>query len=236
MQRLSDELPIRIWEEISTFVNTLHFESASKREFSNNLTVLRNLLSASNICLDFGEINPQSSKEVGLATLLYHIYHIEQEKKEDTFSSILLPNILFAKQIMSLKNIGVQYIRFGYMEPTIMEDMRVTDMRSIYSKRDVEVVKYYTDGVFRVEKGKSYSSYHMENLQDQNYYLEEFLYLAQWKLYIGSLCAYLNNFNGVYPDISEIMSLSLPMLQDDNNEIIDFQETKKNVKEYFKAY
>lgn len=236
MQKLSDILSIETWETLTQFINSLSFEENSNKEFYQNILMLCDFIKTSHLPLDLktGKREPTKKEDIGLATLLHHIYHIQPNAKQKE-NHIISPSTIFYENIQSLKNIGVKNIQFILDDTPILESVRISQCRCLHYYHDTEVVKHYTDGAFSIAPGSFSSSYEMQNFHDANYYLEEYLYLRKWTLYIGHLCAYVKNFNGTYPNIEEIMSLRLPMLQQNNVSTI-WKETEEEVKQYYKTY
>lgn len=235
MRNLCDELPIYTWENIAEFINELDIKNDTEQEFIHNLEQLKNCLSINKLCYIDGKRQASNLKEIGAATLLQEIYNckptqIQQEK------NITNPKILFYEKIKALKNIGVKHIQFGFTgNISKLYDIKVTHLHTLYYNTDVETIKYYTNGSFKVEPDRLYNSYCMTDLTKADYYLEAFIYLHHWKMYIANLCAHVKNFNGEYPNTEEIMSMKLPDLKE-NGKITSFHITKEKVKQYFKTY
>lgn len=235
MRKLCDELPISIWENIANFINKLNIKDYTEQEFLHNLKLLKKFLSINKIFSIEGKRQASSLDEVGIATLLQEIYNCKSTKLQKK-ENITDPRTLFHEKINTLKNIGVKEIQFGFTgNISKLCDMRISDVYTFYKDREVEMIKYYTNGTFKVEPDHLYNSYCITDLKNADYYLEAFIYWHKWKIYIAKLCVHLKNFNGEYPNKEEILSIKLPTLNQ-NNKITNCHTTKEEVKQYFKAY
>ncbi len=108
--QLYEGLSIEAWKKIADAVQQFEINDASLGELDFNLGILRKALKKMGVSyLETGNTNPENSWEIGLASLIEHIYSISAiDKKEH-----------FVNQINELEKIGVDTIALSTNEDTI---------------------------------------------------------------------------------------------------------------------
>ncbi len=220
--RLWEAPTITSWMMLAESVQKLNLSEKTEEEFRDNLKILVELLEETEISQDIGNLKATSPKEIGLANLLYTMYKTPSKNAQENFYH----------QIESLKKIGVEEIQFlngSFHTITSCEGIGIHEQPPIYAKT-------YTDGFFTVNNYYNYSHlYSMENLHGANYYIDMSLKVENGKEKLEKSVAILENFNGRYPSLEEIMDLRLPML-DSDGEIVEWKKTDKEVNQHFKTY
>lgn len=214
MYKLSEQMPINIWEEIAFKVQALDMSDGSPEEFKRNLELLKKSLVNLDICLDELKREPQYENEIGLAALLNTIYTSDASNTQKKSR--------FYEQIFTLAEIGINSIEFMPDEfyGNIFYDS-IQDLKKISSGDSIIIDKFFTDGEFVLERETSRSTkyYDVYNLRKANYILNIVLSKNKSQITVEQAAATLKNFNGLYPTKNEIMNMNFAKINIPEQEI-----------------
>jgi len=205
MKKITEELSIDTWKYIAYAVQRLNITGNSETEYLENLKKLKKLLSDIDIDLSAG--NPES--KVGISTLLQSIYKMDVHSR--------YKKARFYEKIYQLSDLGVETIQF---QPIDFVDSIFCLYKTVDRQGCHIIKKAYTDGKFSLcqKQGTSGKYFNIHNIEDANYLLcfsvanNEYIKKQSSESNIVESTAILKNFNGSYPSIEEVKSMSFPKL------------------------